>query len=94
MRFIDRSPAIARLLNFTSTMLAVQRGLPMLAGTVLVVVSGIATGIVIPVIISSEGLSSIWYLLCVPALILHLGVFVGFLGFMLAEPLGRGYRER
>jgi hypothetical protein len=94
MRFIDRNPAVGRLLNWSSAMLAVQPGLPMLGGTVLVVVSCIATGIVIPVIVSSsDEISSIWYLLCIPALILHLGIFVGFLGFMLSAPLGKGYRE-
>ena len=93
MRFIDRSTVVAGLLNRVSGTLSVKRGLPMLAGTALVVVSCVATGVVIPVIVNSEDLSSIWYLLCIPALILHLGIFTGFLGFMIARPLGKGYRE-
>jgi hypothetical protein len=93
MRFIDRNRTLAGLLAWISTTLSVQRGLPMLVGTVLVALSCIVTGVVIPVIISSENLSSIWYLLCAPALILHLGIFIAFIGFMMSAPLGKGFRE-
>jgi hypothetical protein len=92
-RRIDSSQRLARLLSWISTTLAIRRGLPMLLGTILVVISCLVTGVVIPVIALSEEVADIWLLLCIPALILHLGIFIAFIGFMMSEPLGRGYKE-
>jgi len=44
----DSSPIVNRLLSGTSTWLAVQRGVPMLGGTVLVVISCLAFGVILP----------------------------------------------
>jgi hypothetical protein len=92
-RRLDRSQRLSRLLAWVSTTLAVNRGLPMLAGTVMVFVSWIASGIIIPAIALSSDVADIWLLLCVPAFILHLGIVTAFIGFMMSEPLGRGYKE-
>jgi hypothetical protein len=92
-RRLDSSQRLARLLSWISTTLAINRGLPMLAGTILVVMSCLVTGIVIPIIALTEAVADIWLLLCIPSLILHLGIFIAFIGFMMSEPLGRGYKE-
>lgn len=93
LNYLDKSPRVGRLLAGLSTFLANQRGLPMLAGTVLTVISAIVTAIVMVIIVSSDQVASIWLLLCLPAGLLHLAVFIGFLGFMLAAPLGQGYGD-
>lgn len=90
---LDKNPYLARLLAFVSTTLAVQRGLPMLAGTVLVVLSCLASVILLPLVVAITEASGWWLLLLIPALLLHLGVIVAFIGFMMAAPLGKGYHE-
>ncbi|HLA42776.1 MAG TPA: hypothetical protein VJZ27_05045 [Aggregatilineales bacterium] len=93
LRRIDEQAGLARLLSWMSTTLAVNRGLPILGGSVLTVVSCIVTGIVLPVIVNSEKLSTIWLLLCIPAFLLHLAVFMGLTGVMMSAPLGKGFKE-
>jgi len=91
--YLDKSPRVGKLLAGLSTFLANQRGLPMLVGTVLTVVSAIVSLIVMVIIVSSPAVNAIWLLLCLPIGLLHLAVFIGFLGFMLATPLGQGYGD-
>lgn len=93
LQFIDRNRRISRILRELSTALAARRGLPMLVGTILIVLSGLCFGAVLPMLVMSDEVASVWLWLCLPLGILHLGLFVGFLGFMLAEPLGTGYRS-
>lgn len=91
LRWVDRNAALNNFLTKLSTMLSINRGLPMLVGTVLVTISLVVSAIVIPVIAFST--DTIWLLLCLPAAILHLGLIVAFIGFMVSAPLGRGFRE-
>lgn len=93
LRFVDRNNFLFRLLTAFSKRLAANRGLPMVAGAALTLISWLVTGIVLIVIVSDASIDSIWLLLCLPATLLHLGVFVGFIGFMLSVPLGPGYKE-
>lgn len=93
LKRLDSNPLLSQALNQMSTTLAIYRGLPMIAGLVCIVLSLILTGIFIPLIALSEQVADIWLLLCVPALLLHLGLIFGFIGFMMSTPLGKGYRE-
>lgn len=92
-RFLDKNPTLGKILAGISTTLAYQRGLPMVIGTVLVVVSWIVTGIVMIVLVAAADVETVWLLLCLPATLLHLGVLSGFIGMMMAVPLGQGYKE-
>jgi len=93
LRRIDESAVLSRLLSWVSTTLAVNRGLPMLAGTAMVVFSFILSGVFLFVITGADDVPDVWLLLCIPATLLHLGVIIGFIGFMMSAPLGSGYRE-
>jgi len=80
--WIDRSEPIKGLIKWSSTTLASQRGLPVIAAlvfTVLSLVVHVIAALSNNVIVSLCGFG-----------ILHLGIFIGFLGVLLAEPLGRG----
>lgn len=80
--FFDRSLAIKNLIKWLSTSLASRRGLPVLAAIVLTVISLIVHVIALTsgnVIVSLCGFS-----------LLHIAILIGFLGVLLAEPLGRG----
>lgn len=65
----------------------------MLLGTVFIVLSCISFGVVIPALAASDDISSAILWLCIPLGLLHFGLFVGFLGFMLAAPLGEASRN-
>lgn len=92
-RQLDASPRISRFLRWLSTTLAKYRGLPMLLGTILVVMSCVGFGLVLPVLVSAEKIDSALLWLCIPLGVLHLGIFLGFLGFMLSAPLGEAFRS-
>lgn len=94
LRQIDRSPRISELLRNLSSGLASRLGLPMLVGTVLILVSGLCFTLTVPLLVLIENANAAWLMLCIPLGILHLGLFLGFLGFMLATPLGAEYRGR
>ena len=93
LRRLDRNSTISRFLRQLSSGLAARIGVPMLIGTVLIVVSAISFAIIIPLLAMSEGISGQLIWLCLPLGILHIGLFLGFLGFMLAAPLGADYRS-
>lgn len=90
---IDSSPTLNRLLSGISTWLAIQRGLPMLVGTILVAFSCLVFGVTLPLLVSATDSDTLWVLLCLPLFLLHLGILLAFIGFMMAAPLGKGYRE-
>lgn len=80
-RWIDRSPLLARLLESLSSTLAKRRGLPVVLGVLLVIISFIVQ--LINLAAPSSVLDLIW------TITLHGGVLLALIGFMLVEPLGR-----
>ena len=82
MRQLDRSERIKSLIKWLSTSLASRRGLPVLVAILLTAISLIVH---IVAVISGNTLIT----LC-GFVVLHLAVFVGLLGTLLADPLGRG----
>lgn len=92
-RWIDKNQTLAGVLGWVSKTLAYQRGLPMVIGVGLIILSWVVTGIVMLIIVSASGVEDVWLLLCLPATLLHLGVLVGLIGLMMSVPLGQGYKE-
>lgn len=78
---LNRSRALGNLISFASTRLAHYRGAPILAGVVLSLVSFVVH--LVAAITQDVGWSIVAFT------VLHIGIFVGFLGILLAEPLGR-----
>jgi type IV secretory pathway TrbD component len=78
---IDRSPAIARLLERVSTILAKQRGLPIVVGIVFVIVGFIVQ--LVDFYAPQFRLQLVW-------IILHnAGILIALIGLLLADPLGK-----
>lgn len=92
-RRLDSSAALGKLLNSISKNLAAKRGLPLLVGAGLTVVSAIVMLVVMIIITSQPEVGAIWLLLCLPAGLLHLAVFIGFVGTMMLIPLGQSYGD-
>ncbi len=80
-KFIDRSPALARLLENFSAALARQRGLPIVIGVLLVAVSFIIQ--LINVYNPSQALDLAW------TITHHLGLLSALIGLLMVEPLGQ-----
>ena len=80
-RRIDRSSTLSNFIENLSTLLARQRGLPVVLGIVLVIVSFVAQGINVGV--ESQTLELIG------VITLHVGVLIALIGLLLAEPLGK-----
>ncbi|MFN8448332.1 MAG: hypothetical protein U0521_07010 [Anaerolineae bacterium] len=78
---IDRSAALARLLEALSATLARQRGLPIVLGVLLVAISFIVQ--LINVYNPSQTLDLIW------TVTHHLGLLLALIGLLLVEPLGQ-----
>lgn len=94
IRWIDSQKQLSNLLSAISGQLAVNRGFPMIVGTGFVILSLFTTLLVIPfMVLLSDNFDSIMLLLCIPATILHLGIIIAFIGFMMSAPLGKGYKE-
>jgi len=91
---LDSSKWLSDLINQISSSMATQRGLLLMIGTALLVVSLLAHGLVIIVLVTLADYNRNLYLLCIPSTILHLGVLAGFTGTMLAIPLGQGYQDK
>ncbi len=94
VRRVDASDRLSGLINSLSSAMATQRGLPILVGTALLVVSLIAHAVVLAILVSSDGFDRNLYLLCIPFTLMHLGILAGFTGTMLAIPLGQGYKDK
>jgi len=90
---IDSSDDLSNLLNSFSSSMASQRGLLLMIGTGILIVSLVTHGVVIMLLVSTESFDRSLYWLCLPAALLHIGILVGFTGAMLATPLGQGYRD-
>lgn len=82
MRQLDRSERVKSLIKWLSTSLASRRGLPVLGAIFLTVIS-----LIVHLIAAISGSTLI--AICGFSL-LHIAVFAGLLGTLLAEPLGRG----
>lgn len=78
---IDRSPALARLLEHLSATLARQRGLPIIIGVLLVAVSFIIQ--LVNVATPSQTLDLLW------TITLHIGLLSALIGLLMVEPLGQ-----
>lgn len=81
MRRIDQSSAIARLLERFSSSLARQRGLPVVIGLLLILISFVVH--LADLSAPSATLSLIW------SITHHLGLVIALIGLLLIEPLGR-----
>ncbi|CAG0959063.1 MAG: hypothetical protein IAE83_07390 [Anaerolinea sp.] len=82
---IDKSTWLASILKWVRVNLPARRGLVVLAAIGITVLS-----LIIHVLWLATG--STFLALC-GFVFLHLAVIVGFIGILLAEALGRGYRE-
>jgi hypothetical protein len=65
----------------------------MLLGTILVGLSCAVSVILVPVLVVVLEASGWLLLVLLPVLLLHLGIMVAFIGFMMSVPLGKGYHE-
>jgi hypothetical protein len=78
---IDQSPALARLIERLSTLLARQRGLPVVIGIALVILSFVIQ--LIEVYTESRVLELIG------VITLNVGILTALVGLLMAEPLGK-----
>ncbi len=78
---IDQSSALARFLEFISATVAKQRGLPVVVGILLVIVSFILQSL--NVFVDSR------FLELVGVVVLHLGVLTALIGLLVSEALGK-----
>lgn len=93
-RWVDESGALSNLLNQFSSLMATQRGLLLLVGIGLTVLSLLSHIVVLVIMVSSASFDRQLYWLCVPFILLHTGVLAGFVGAVLATPLGQGYKDK
>ena len=78
---IDQSPTLARLIERLSSILARQRGLPVVIGIALIIVSFIIQ--LIEVYAESRVLELIG------VITLNVGILAALIGLLMAEPLGK-----
>lgn len=79
---LDKSEAVSRAIRWLSTTLSARRGLPMIAAIGLTIFS-----LLVHIVFALTGNALIG--ICGFGL-LHIAIIVGFVGALLAEPLGRG----
>lgn len=94
LKRIDRSRRLSHLIDAISSSMATQRGLPILIGISLLVLSWIGHGIVLAALVASDSFESNLYWLCIPLSLFHVGVLFGFVGVLIAIPLGQGYKDK
>lgn len=94
LRRIDRSEKLSTQINALSSSMATQRGLLLMLGSAIVVVSLIAHALALVALVSSDNFGRQFYWLCIPFGLLHVGVLIGFTGAMLATPLGQSYKDK
>ncbi|HML20143.1 MAG TPA: hypothetical protein PKD09_00745 [Aggregatilinea sp.] len=93
-RRLDRSPALGRLIGRASSSMATQRGLLLMIGVGLLLLSLVMHGVVLVIMVLAGGFGAGLYWLCIPFALFHVAVLVSFVGIMLATPLGQGYSDR
>jgi len=91
---VDSSGSLSSLIDSLSSSMASQRGLPLVVGTGILVLSLVTTAIVLVALVATDAYDRNLYLLCIPFSLLHIGVLAGFTGAMLATPLGQSYRDK
>ncbi|MCD4687258.1 MAG: hypothetical protein K8S97_15120 [Anaerolineae bacterium] len=91
---VDESDKLSDLINTLSSSMATQRGLLVMIGTGVVLSSLIAHGLILIIMVTTSDFGRYLYWLCIPFTMLHIGVLIGFVGIMLAVPLGQGYRSQ
>lgn len=91
---IDSSDRLSDLINSLSTLMATQRGLLLMIGTVIVAVSIVVHIVVIAALVATDSFDRTLYWLFLPFVLFHIGVLTGFVGIMLAVPLGQGYKSQ
>lgn len=90
---IDSSSSLSTFINRLSSSMATQRGLLLIVGTATMAVSLLAHALVLLIMVSTGSFDRNLYWLCIPFVLSHLGVLIGFTGAMLATPLGQGYKD-
>ena len=80
--WLDRLPQIKALIKWLSATLAAQRGLPLIVAIVFTVIS-----LILHLIAAASGNELV--MICGET-ILHIALLIGFIGVLLAAPLGRG----
>jgi ABC-type polysaccharide/polyol phosphate export permease len=93
LRRIDSSERLSIRLAQLSASSARLRGLPLLIGSGLLLLSFLSFALVILSLVISDNAASGWLWLCLPVGLLHLSLLIFFAGVMLAVPLGEGYRD-
>jgi hypothetical protein len=93
LKRIDASGWMSEYINRLSSSMATQRGLLLVLGTGILILSLFTHALVLILLVLSDSFSSNLYWLCIPFALLHLGVLTGFTGAMLAVPLGQGYKN-
>ena len=90
---LDRSSSLSVVINSLSSSMATNRGLLLLIGAALMVISLLVHAFTVfgLVVTNTVGMGVFW--LCIPFSLAHLGVLIGFTGIMLATPLGQGYKD-
>jgi phosphotransferase system glucose/maltose/N-acetylglucosamine-specific IIC component len=79
---LDRSERLSKLITWLSKTISAQRGLPVVVAIAMTVVSLIVHALWIVTGSALIGLCGFG--------VLHLAILIGFLGVLLADPLGRG----
>ena len=79
---LDNSPGLSSLIKRLSATLAAERGVPVMGAIAFTILSLIVH--IIWIVTGSVWVGIIGFVL------LHVAIFVGFLGVLLSEPLGRG----
>jgi hypothetical protein len=90
---IDASERLSVFLVRISSAMARLRGLPLLAGTGLLILSFLTFGFILLGLVVSDHATSAWLWLCLPITLLHIALFAFFTGVMLSVPLGEGYQD-
>ena len=93
-RYVDSSGRLSNIINSLSSSMATQRGLLLVVGTGILLLSLVVSGVVMVLMVSTAEFDHSLYWLCVPLALLHVGVLAGFTGVMLATPLGQGYKDK
>lgn len=91
---VDESERLSNFILRISTALAARRGLPMIVGVGIILVSGLCWGLILPLLVVLDEIASGWLLLCLPLFLFYLGLLIALIGIMLAVPLGEGYRDQ
>lgn len=94
IRAFDSSERLSNSIDSLSSSMATQRGLPLVVGTGILILSLIAHGVVLLALVSTDNYDRNLYWLCIPFTLMHVGVLAGFTGAMLATPLGQGYKDK